>query len=63
MTGTGTELVFEVYRRHCEERSDEAIHRTARKNGLLRCARNDVVGVGVMAEQKREARLSRFSRP
>ena len=28
--------------RHCEERSDEAIHRTAkRKNGLLRFARND----------------------
>ena len=29
--------------RHCEERSDEAIHRAAkRKNGLLRFARNDV---------------------
>src|SRR4029079_17009247 len=30
------------YPRHCEERSDEAIHVTAqRKSGLLRCARND----------------------
>jgi hypothetical protein len=29
-------------RRHCEERSDEAIHSFfVRRNGLLRCARND----------------------
>jgi hypothetical protein len=31
-----------VFYRHCEERSDEAIHRAARKKaGLLRFARND----------------------
>ena len=28
--------------RHCEERSDEAIHLSWRGGGLLRCARNDV---------------------
>jgi len=27
--------------RHCEERSDEAIHLAARKTELLRFARND----------------------
>src|SRR6266700_4440123 len=27
--------------RHCEERSDEAIHPSAGNHGLLRCARND----------------------
>jgi hypothetical protein len=32
-----------VFHRHCEKRSDETIHAaTKRKNGLLRCARNDV---------------------
>ena len=28
-------------RRHCEERSDDAIHTSSRDNGLLRFARND----------------------
>src|SRR4029078_10986724 len=27
--------------RHCEERSDEAIHTSLGRDGLLRCARND----------------------
>src|SRR6185369_3231229 len=27
--------------RHCEERSDEAIHTSLWRDGLLRCARND----------------------
>jgi putative endonuclease len=30
-----------IHPRHCEERSDEAIHLSATKNGLLRFARND----------------------
>jgi hypothetical protein len=35
--------------RHCEERSDEAIHVAAqRKNGLLRFARNDGEGLGLL---------------
>src|SRR5258707_14442696 len=36
----------EVLPRHCEERSDEAIHSFfSRRRGLLRCARNDGEGV------------------
>src|SRR5882757_4132535 len=39
-----TTLVIETFRRHCEERSDEAIHSFfARRDGLLRSARNDGV--------------------
>ena len=30
-----------VFSRHCEERSDEAIHSFLRRDGLLRFARND----------------------
>jgi hypothetical protein len=35
-------VYLKLERRHCEERSDEAIHSSfTRRDGLLRCARND----------------------
>jgi hypothetical protein len=34
-------LRVRVLSRHCEERSDEAIHTSLRPDGLLRFARND----------------------
>jgi NitT/TauT family transport system substrate-binding protein len=41
-TGVYGELTGGVSDRHCEERSDEAIHSFfSRRDGLLRCARND----------------------
>ena len=35
------EAYLELVRRHCEEQSDEAIHFTMPRYGLLRSARND----------------------
>jgi hypothetical protein len=40
MAGTSPAMT-NLYRRHCEERSDEAIQLSSRKAGLLRVARND----------------------
>src|SRR3954467_3088612 len=41
--------------RHCEERSDEAIHLSVMPHyGLLRCARNDVVGAEPWRESSPE---------
>src|SRR3981081_1899978 len=41
----GRGLISRIARRHCEERSDEAIYSFfARQDGLLRCARNDGPG-------------------
>ena len=39
---TPTLFLQNKFIRYCEERSDAAIHLSARKNGLPRCARNDV---------------------
>src|SRR5258708_1718081 len=42
---------WDTFWRHCEERSDEAIHSAPRKGGLLRFARNDEdaeIGVDLM---------------
>src|SRR6266568_4628996 len=44
--------------RHCEERSDEAIHSSfARQDGLLRCARNDGAGDGLLGGACHRARI------
>ena len=48
--------------RHCEERSDEAIHSFfARRDGLLRCARND--GLAIVACFKIESENCAAVRP
>ena len=45
-----------MFCRHCEERSDEAIHgATQSKNGLLRFARNDGVQSITVVPGKRSA--------
>jgi hypothetical protein len=42
----GIESYLNLEFRHCEERSDEAIHSFfARRDGLLRCARNDGLAI------------------
>jgi hypothetical protein len=45
--------------RHCEERSDDAIHACGNKAGLLRCARND----GEACHRERRKRLACQYRP
>src|SRR5258705_8392713 len=53
--------IFKQPSRHCEERSDEAIHSSfARRDGLLRCARNDGFLISNMSTRSRGARRPRF---
>jgi hypothetical protein len=58
----GIESYLNLEFRHCEERSDEAIHSFfARRDGLLRCARND--GLAIVACFKIESENCATVRP
>jgi hypothetical protein len=47
--------------RHCEKRSDEAIHASQRRDGLLRFARNDGTNDSVGSDHALEAKPRRVA--
>src|SRR5258707_6567688 len=61
---TDSDLIFKQPSRHCEDRSDEAIHSSfARRNGLLRFARNDGFPISNMNTHSRGTRRPSFAKP